>query len=1384
VEGKNRESNGGREGRDSRFDGFSERPVTETPTTLVETYVPDSRVIDSNSEINDVQYEMREPEHKWRNKSIREKNGKLKTWQGPWMVRRMWDQEKKIAVESLKQWVHKTRTDEANEETVEAINKMTELNALWCLNQLKTKPRHIQGKGKNQMIIEGTVTTLDTNERNKINILIDSGCTGSCVNQSFVLKNKINTRPLDRPIPVYNADGTPNLGGSLKEVVQLKLRIGTHEEVFEFGVSTLGRNDVFLGHDWLRYHNPRIDWSKNSLEMEGCPGHCHIAEDDEGAEEGENYENGAVGIHGWEEGDRLIAVMEEEEEEREWLRAHETTATKIAAANQIKRTWEEMVPAHYLDHRKVFEKQTFDALPDRGRWDHAIELTPGSKPLDCKIYPLSRPEQEQLDEFLKENLDTGRIRSSKSPMASPFFFIKKKDGKLRPVQDYRKLNEMTIKNRYPLPLISELIDQLSHAKVFSKMDVRWGYNNVRIKEGDEWKAAFRTNRGLFEPLVMFFGLTNSPATFQTMMNDMFREEIAEGWVVVYMDDILVFSENETIHRQQVKRVLEKLERYKLSLKAEKCWFDQTSIEFLGLIISHDSIRMDKAKVRAILDWPRPKNKRELQQFLGFVNFYRRFIRGFAKIAKALTRLTGKEEWKWEVFQEEAFVGLKMRVGEEVVLAIPADEGQYRVETDASDFAMGAVLSQQQADGKWRPIAFISKSLNPAERNYEVYDKELLAVMYALYEWSHYLKGTKEQVEILTDHQNLTYFRKSQNINRRQARWVLDLQEYNFVLKHRPGKTNTKADALSRRADFDKGETDNEGTIVLKEERFIRTMEEKTDLGKIEKQIKKINKRQWEDRVTKAIDEKEEGWKIEEGGLVTWKERVYVPVVTKIREEIMAIHHSWGHSGIDKTIELVGRNYWWPGMRKNVERYVKGCRICQTVKPDRQRKAAPLNPNEIPAEPWRIISVDMVGPLPESKGFDAVLVIVDRFTKKTYFLPTNTTLTSKGVATLFRDNVFREHGLPEKVISDRGPQFVSKFIKELYAILKITANPSTAYHPQTDGQTERVNQELKEFLTMFVNHQQDDWSDWLAVAQFCHNDRIHSATGFSPFFLNNGRHPRKGVEMGVERKVLAVDEWIERLTNACGRAKKGLEKAAEVMKAQWDKKKQPSREYQKGDKVYLSAQNLPTLRATKKLDGKFVGPYEIVERVGTSAYRLRIPTSWKVYNVFNEALLKPYIRAVFPKQKEQEKEWEDKRKEEEEAKAETEFEVEEVVDSRVKRGRKLEYLVKWKGYPYEEATWEPEDNLQNAQEEVERFHKRKPAAPRKSPASQALRFTAYENLTQAPVRKTLFGWEDGKFDKEYLENMHRRWDQWRRNRSEIDWDDDEDSRDENPEEEAM
>lgn len=292
------------------------------------------------------------------------------------------------------------------------------------------------------------------------------------------------------------------------------------------------------------------------------------------------------------------------------------------------------------------------------------------------------------------------------------------------------------------------------------MDVRWGYNNVRIKEGDEWKAAFRTNRGLFEPLVMFFGLTNSPATFQTMINDLFQDLISRGVVVIYLDDILIFTETLEEHRAVTQEVLRILRQNKLYLKPEKCEFEVTQTEYLGMIISEGHVAIDPVKVKGVVDWPTPKCKRDIQAFLGFTNFYRRFIRDYGRIARPLTTLTGKTDWTWGTDQNIAFETLKVMITSAPVLVIPNDKDPFQVECDALDFATGGVLSQKQGD-QWHPVAYLSHTMNATERNYEIYDKELLAIMTALNEWRHYLISATQEFEIFTNHKNLEYFRKPQ-----------------------------------------------------------------------------------------------------------------------------------------------------------------------------------------------------------------------------------------------------------------------------------------------------------------------------------------------------------------------------------------------------------------------------------------------------------------------------------------------------------------------------------------------------------------------------------------------------------------------------------------------
>src|SRR5277367_6027360 len=318
-----------------------------------------------------------------------------------------------------------------------------------------------------------------------------------------------------------------------------------------------------------------------------------------------------------------------------------TELAKKDAEKKETKTLEEMVPPELMEYKAVFDEVEASRFPESRPWDHAIDLKDDFVPKDCPIYPLSLPEQGKLQDSIDDNLQKGYIRPSKSPMASPFFFVDKKDGKLRPCQDYRMLNEGTIKNTYPLPLISELVDQWKGSKYFTKLDIRWGYNNIRIKEGDQWKAAFKTNLGLFEPTVMFFGLTNSPATFQTMMNELFRDLIRERWVIIYMDDILICTKTIEENIKCTKQILQRLRENDLYLKPEKCLFWRTEVEYLGMVISENKLKMDPVKVTGIADWPTPKTIKDVRSFLGFGNYYRRFIHAYGDLTKPLNGLLKK-----------------------------------------------------------------------------------------------------------------------------------------------------------------------------------------------------------------------------------------------------------------------------------------------------------------------------------------------------------------------------------------------------------------------------------------------------------------------------------------------------------------------------------------------------------------------------------------------------------------------------------------------------------------------------------------------------------------------------------------------------------------------
>lgn len=887
------------------------------------------------------------------------------------------------------------------------------------------------------------------------------------------------------------------------------------------------------------------------------------------------------------------------------IRAGFTKAQELAEhskENACAQTFEDLVPPPYRSFAPVFDKKTSERMPERRQWDHAIDLKEGFQPKPCKIYPLSPSEQTELDTFLDDHLKKGYIRPSKSPQASPFFFVKKKDGKLRPVQDYRKLNKGTIKNEYPLPLISEIVDRLKGAKIFSKMDVRWGYNNVRIKEGDEWKAAFKTNRGLFEPTVMFFGLMNSPATFQSMMNELFKDLIDSGKVIIYMDDILVFTRTMEEHRAIVRQVLQRLQDNDLFLKPEKCVFEQDLVEYLGLIIFHDKIAMDPVKVAGIQDWPTPRTVKDVQSFLGFGNFYRCFIKDFSKVAQPLFDLTKKDcTWNWSMEYQTAFDTLKAAFVSSPVLVMPDAKKPYLVEVDASDFATGGILSQKGDDGHWHPVAYLSKALSEPERNYDIYDKELLAIICTLEAWRHYLEGAPDTVEIWTDHKNLEHFKTAQKLSRRQARWALFLTQFDFSLVHKPGVSH-RPDPMSQRPDHQCGtENDNKERVLL-DSKFFRIRATRpgaaTSLGDVELRRRIRDCKTKDIEVIHALDailrngprtlvKNLQEWNYEDG-MVLFRGKVYVPADNELRRDIVRMYHESplaGHPGRFKTYELGSREYWWPGMSVFVRDFVAGCATCQSTKTQSSRPHVEMIPNEIPERPFGTISTDFIVELPTCEGYNAVNVVVDRLTKMVIATPCTTNITSDGTADIFFDKVYRHYGLTDKIISDRGSQFAGQVMRALNEKLGIKSALSTAYHPQTDGQTERENQNLEQFLRVFCNYRQDDWVKWLPFFEFSHNSRTHAATGKAPFEVLYGFLPRMYPSVNPSSKVPAVEECLRQLEEVRQEIKASLTLAADQMKHYNGDTTNKMTTFNAGDKVWLEGTNLKTTRPKAKLAAK-------------------------------------------------------------------------------------------------------------------------------------------------------------------------------------------------------
>jgi len=1116
-------------------------------------------------------------------------------------------------------------------------------------------------------------------------ILIDPGSTHDIVSDHFASKAKIPVSVSESKfMTVKGYDGCETRVPRAKTGGQVLVQMGTFENQRRMIIAPI-ESDITLGKPWLTRYNPRIDWRTNVLTI------------------GEHNIDATAESH---RGDISIETITASQVKRLFTK-NKTVQSYIIVVKTIDSEPEKdaiNMTEHLTDSQRaqlhtllntfrgnVFSEPT--GLPPSRAADHRIELIPASTPPSRSPYRLSQPELEELRRQLIKLLEQGWIRPSVSPFGAPILFVRKKNGDLRMCVDYRALNKITIKNKYPLPMISELLDRLSGAKYFTSLDLRSGYHQLRIAEDDIAKTAFNTRYGHYEYTVMPFGLTNAPASFQALMNDIFRPFL-DKFVVVYLDDILIYSATWDQHMEHLQQVFTVLQEQQLHCAKEKCHFAEREIEYLGFIINDQGIKTDPKKTQAIRDWPIPTSIADIQIFMGLANFFHKHIPKFAHIAAPLTDLLRADNtdqgFHMTSLALQAFNTLKDRLTHTPLLALPDFSRPFRVTTDASKFAAGMMLSQLDSSGRERPIAFESRKFRDHERNWSTPDKELAAVVHALTIWRHYLDG--QTVIVFTDHQALKHIQQQPKLNQRQARWLDLVQGYDLDIHHMPGRLNKIADALSRRPDY----ALDINQIFIATTATTATVSPKLRAEILDGYSKDSFFLPIYQTVLKQTDPIiMQKYKICDSLLYLQdghNQRLCVPDCPQLRLRLLEDNHdsaTAGHLGYDKTYNTMVRYFWWPNMAKMVKSFIQSCDYCQRSKATNRSAAGLLMPIGIPQERWEVVTIDFVTGLPVTvAGNDMIMTVVDKLSKRTHFLAGKTTADAQDVANMYLKDVFRLHGLAKTIISDRDAKFTSKFWQYLMERLGTRMAMSTANHPQTDGQTERMNRTLEDMLRCLVNYDQDNWDELLPLIEFAYNNQVHAATKETPFYVDTGQHPRLPQDLLLDPARLqtnneSANEFAERMANILLVTRDQLQYAQD-RQAQFFNSGRKNIQYSVGDQVLVELPYLMTpeerARPKDKLKFRRVGPYQIIERIGPNAYRLQLPRTIRAHNVFNVAALTPYQPNQFPGRVPTalppvtyngEQEWQ----------------VTKILRHRnVGRGR--QYLTVWTGERDIDATWQP------------------------------------------------------------------------------------------------
>lgn len=1415
--------------------------------------------------------------------------------------------------------------------------------------------------------------------------LVDSGATNDFVSTSFVKQHALLLVPNGRTVRAF--DGTvSSSAGELRASLVLSSDLGLLPDsrvTRPFTAVQLKGEDAILGQPWLRSINPTICWATGDVRITRRP--SSSPSDPEltyslSPAPAQLPSTGA-GHKALDLIESLCALYSESNQRNNPTtdgRLAQLLAATVPKGPPPSPQLDALRAAFFKEYADVFPDALPDGLPPARSIDHKIELKPGSTPPNRTGIRYSRADDEGIAAYVEENLKKGFIRPSQSSYAAmPFQVSKKGTDERRTVVDFRGLNEQTVKSKYPLPRMDELFDRLQGAIYFTKLDLRTGFHQIRIAAADIFKTAFRTSKGLYEYLVLAMGLCNAPGTFMQLMNETFADMLNK-FVLVFLDDIIIFSSSLEEHEKHLRAVLDRLRKEKLYAKKSKCALLQQEVEFLGHYVGVNGLRIMEDKLQAVTDWPTPRNVRDVRAFLGLAGFYRRFIRDFSRIAlplTALTRTVTGSGFAWGAQQQSAFVELKQALQSAPILILPNPELPYVMHTDASGFAIGGVLQQDQGKGL-QPIAFLSKKMSEAETRYPVHEQELLAIVTGLATWRHYLIGA--ELRVLTDHKSLIHFQTQPMLSGRQTRWLETLSLFDFTIVYVKGKSNVVADAFSRRPDlsadssapparpaavvdpqasaprpvttcaqlmecvcFTESTTEaelnaaqsaharriadiqrvrqreknkaaaercvepdrsdpnlpapnKEGVRVMPSQRctaatkkgghckaltrrgqycwnhlrsvdglrikassipgaglglfaerdfpfksnitrytgdyrrtqdgriggyyFLQLTNDKsidaartntdsgrwandarparsgidnnarlvthpaTGAGRLEanrlirkgEEIfasygpgywvsverprqghRKRGKRAAESaapdasinlllsiitsfhsplaREVSAAVEANPQWARElvadhtgddrlqpANGHFYLEERLCIPPDVALRTRLIRECHDAsvsGHLGKDKTSEQLQRRFYWKGMHEEVRKYVLSCDACQRNKPTQQLPLGLLQPLPIPPRAFHTWTMDLITGLPRSKlGHDAITVFVCKASKLVHFAACVTAISAPQLARLFADNVVRLHGLPETIISDRDPRFTATFWRSFWASLGTSLTMSTAYHPQTDGQTENSNKTLETILRSVVNFEQTDWDLHLTAAELAVNNSKNATTGYTPFFLAYGREARMPLDAAIAplfgansnaAATAALSRWEEALEHA-----RRNSKAAQASQARYADQHRRNITLKVGDRVLLSTKHLRLVgdaHRTPKLASRFIGPYPIKRVINVNAYELDLPPLLRIHPVINVSQLKPYRDGSgdFPHRPPPN---DRPAPEAPDAFGQPSWVVERILDKRPHRGG-AQYLVLWKGYPQEEATWEPASALSSAPDAVRDYESSVQEAPR-------------------------------------------------------------------------